>query len=59
MEWLIAMGVALATYAWGRWAGARAFSRRLIKAIEEGRSPMARALRAVLLDPRISSEIDR
>lgn len=55
-EWLIAMVVAFATYAWGRWDGARIYERELAEEIEAGRSPAARAMQAAM---RQSPEIDR
>lgn len=57
-EFFVAMLVAGA-YVLGQYIGRKWAVYRFVLAIEAGRSPKARALRAVMLDDRISQEIDR
>lgn len=57
-EFFVAMMVAGA-YVLGQYIGHRWAVYRFVAAVQAGRSPKARALRAVMLDDRISQEIDR
>lgn len=58
-EWLIAMALVMAAYCWGRQVGHSNYERGLVRELQAGRSPKARALRAVIVDESISQEIDR